>query len=119
MESEADRTDVPTFDSWYVCATDYKGWFTLFALRLVFAPTSTYVFRDNPTRYRALPPLGEAVDDLDVFVAGEAEVDEPLAVEQPRRLLQQDNPPPVGLDQIVIGGEDVGDLLLHFDGRTP
>ena len=35
------------------------------------------------------PALGEAVGEWDVFVAGEAEVDELLAVEQPRRLLQQ------------------------------
>ena len=57
-------------------------------------------------RLGPLPPLGEAVDDLDVFVAGEAEVDKPFAVEQPRRLLQQRNPPPVVLDEVVVGGED-------------
>ena len=52
MESEADRTDVPAFNSWYVSATDYKGWFTLLALRLVFAPTPAYVVRDNPTKLK-------------------------------------------------------------------
>ena len=52
-----------------------------------------------------LPAFGEAVDDLDVFVAGEAEVDKPFAVEQPRRLFQQRNPAPVVLDQVVVGGE--------------
>ena len=50
MESEADRTDVSTFNSWYVCATDYKGWFTLLALRLVFTPT--------PPMWFAIIPLG-------------------------------------------------------------
>ena len=45
---------------------------------------------------------------LTLFVAGEAEVDEPLAVEQPSRFLQQRNPPPVVLDQVVVGGEDTG-----------
>ena len=54
-------------------------------------------------------PLGTAIDDTRVLVAGEAEADEPLAVELPRRLLQQRHPPPVVLDQVVVGGEDVGD----------
>jgi hypothetical protein len=45
-----------------------------------------------------LPPLGEAIDDLDMFVAGESEADEPLAVKHSRRLLQQPNPPPVIID---------------------
>lgn len=57
----------------------------------------------------SLPPLRHAVDDLGVFVAGEAEVDEPFLVEQPRRLLQQLYAPPVVLDQVVIGGKDGGD----------
>ena len=35
-----------------------------------------------------LPPLGDTVGDLDVFVAGGAEANEPLAVEQPRCLIQ-------------------------------
>ena len=46
------------------------------------------------------PPLHprEAVGNFDMFVARKAEVDEPLAVEQPRRLFQQPNSPPVVLD---------------------
>jgi hypothetical protein len=60
----------------------------------------------------SVPALGQAVDDLDVLMAGEAEVDEPLAVEQPRRLLQQRNPPSVVLDQVVVGGEDGDDYSL-------
>jgi hypothetical protein len=58
------------------------------------------------------PPLGQAINDLDVFMAGEAEVDEPLAVEHPRRLLQQHDPLPVILDEVVIGGEDRDHPLL-------
>ena len=59
-----------------------------------------------------LPPLG-AVCYLDVFVAGEAEVDEPFTIEQPSAAFsQQRNPPPVVLDQVVVGGEDVGNFLL-------
>ena len=39
-----------------------------------------------------LPPLRDAINDLDVLMAGEAQVDEPLAVEQPRGLFQQRDP---------------------------
>ena len=46
-------------------------------------------------------------------MAGEAEVNKPLLVEQPRRLFQQLNPPPIVLDQIVVGGEDGGDADLY------
>jgi len=48
---------------------------------------------DNILQRPTYPSLGEAIGDLDVFVAGEAEVNEPLTVEQPHRLLQQCNPP--------------------------
>ena len=34
-------------------------------------------------------------------------MDEPLPVEQPRRLLQQLNPPPVVFHQVVVGGQEV------------
>ena len=60
----------------------------------------------------SLPTLRHAVGDAGVLVAGEAEADEPLAIELPRRLLQQRHPPPVVLDQVVVGGEDVGNALL-------
>lgn len=50
-----------------------------------------------------LPPLRDAVDDWGVLVAGEAEADKLFLVEQPCRLLQQLNPPPVVLDQGVVG----------------
>ena len=42
-------------------------------------------------------------------MAREAEVNKPFLVEQPRRLLQQLNPPPVVLDQVVVGRKDGGD----------
>ena len=67
---------------------------------------SLRVYLEGVRRGQSLPPLGKAVDDLDVFVAREAEVDEPLAVEHPRRFLQQRNPAPVVLDQVVVGGEN-------------
>ena len=64
-------------------------------------------YLDDITKRHAAPiPRRHAVDDLDLFVAGEAEVDEPLAVEQPSSLLQQHNTPSVVLDQFVVGGED-------------
>ena len=40
-------------------------------------------------------------------MAREAEVDEPFLVEQPRGLLQQLDPAPVVLDEVVVGGEDI------------
>ena len=49
-------------------------------------------------------------------MTGKAESDEPFPVELPRCLFQQCNPLPVVLDQIVVGGEDVGDAeLCKFD----
>src|SRR5207302_2027706 len=73
-------------------------------------------------RWHSLPPFRHAAGYASVLVAGEAEADEPLAVELPRRLLQDGHPPPVVLDQVVVGGEDIGDALLlmqrgdgHFD----
>src|SRR5258708_7379729 len=64
---------------------------------------------ENP----ALPSLREAVDDPCMFVAGEAEADEPLAVKQARRLLQQRHPPSVVRDQVIVGRKDTDDHLLH------
>ena len=46
------------------------------------------------------------VDEGGVLVAGVAEVDEPLAVDRPRHLLQHLNPPPIVLNQVVEGAED-------------
>ena len=67
---------------------------------------------DNIIKAPSLPPLGEAVGDLDMFVAGEAEVDEPLAVKKSRRLLQQRNTPLVVLDQVVVGGDNLNEAFL-------
>jgi hypothetical protein len=47
-----------------------------------------------------------------VFVAGEAEVDEPFLVEQPGCLLQQLNPPSVVFDQVVVSEEDYTNFLV-------
>ena len=52
-----------------------------------------------------VPAVGDraegGVDEVDVLVAGVAEVDEPLPVDRPRHLLQHLHPPPVVLDQVV------------------
>src|SRR5205823_5357597 len=66
-----------------------------------------------------LPPLGHALRDARVLVAREPVVDKPLAVEQPRRIFEKRHPPPVVLDEVVVGGEDVGDAPLNRDGRDP
>src|SRR5947209_19653682 len=64
-----------------------------------------------------VPPLGYAVGSAGVLVAGETEADEPLAIELSGRLLQQRQPPPVVIDEVVVGGEGVGDALLYNDQR--
>ena len=53
-----------------------------------------------------LPTLRHAVGDTGVLMAGEAEAYEPLAVKLPRCLFQECHPPPVVLNQVVVGGED-------------
>ena len=57
-------------------------------------------------------PSGTPLLIFDVFVAGEAEVDEPFFVEQSCGLFHQLYPPPVVCDQVVVGGEDGGDSSL-------
>jgi hypothetical protein len=47
-----------------------------------------------------------------VFVAGEAEVDEPLAVEGAGHRLQNLDAPLAVLDQLVVGRQDARDALL-------
>src|SRR5262249_39139331 len=46
-------------------------------------------------------------------MAGETKADEPLPVKLLRCLLQQRHPPPVIVDQIIVGREDVGDATLN------
>jgi len=77
-----------------------------------------YSYR-NFSKSFPLPPLGHAVLDFDMFMAGEAEVDEPLFVQKPRSLLQQLNPPPVVFDEVVVGGEDGGDTSLDISIWIP
>src|SRR5690349_769398 len=71
----------------------------------------TYIFC-HVCQWPPLPPLGQSVDNLDVFVAGETEADEPLTVEYPRCFLQQRNSPPIVLYQVVVGREDICDSSL-------
>ena len=59
------------------------------------------------------PTIGDTLRALDVLMPWKAEVDEPLAVEEPCRLLQQRNPPPVSFDQVIVASEDVGHPLLY------
>ena len=67
----------------------------------------------------ALPPHGESIGNLDVLVTGEPEVNEPLAVEQTSSLLQQRNPPPIVLNQIIVGRRDVDHALLNRERGNP
>ena len=64
------------------------------------------------------PESGRArVDERDVLVAGEAEVDEPLAVEALAISSRISMRRGVVLDQVVVGRQDVGDLALGGEGR--
>lgn len=87
----------------------YKTWCTII---IVWGDSSTEE-RHRITDSTPLPPLRHAVDDLDVLVTGKAEADEPLLVQQARRLLQQLNPPSVVLDHVVVGGEDGNNAVLR------
>src|SRR6266699_732744 len=72
---------------------------------------------EGRTRFKrpALPSLRHAVHDASVFMAREAKAYEPLAIEPPRGILQERHPPPVVLDQVVVGGNDryYATLNLH------
>jgi hypothetical protein len=62
----------------------------------------------------ALPPFRQAVDDPGVLAAWETEPDKPLPVKLPRCVFQQLHPPPIVLDQIVIGRKNISDPLLDW-----
>ena len=69
---------------------------------------------------RLLPPTGilpRGIDEAGVLVAGEAELDEPFAVEVLGHLFQYLDPPQVVLDQVVVGREDGGDFALSVNRR--
>src|SRR5579871_846829 len=63
----------------------------------------TTLEHQNVFKGNALPPARNDGARDRVFVAREAEADEPLFVKQPRRLLQQRHPPAVVFDQVVVG----------------
>ena len=64
-----------------------------------------------------LPALGDVAegggDARVLFVAGEAEVDEPLAVEGAGHRLQEPDAPLTVLHQLVVGRQDARDPPLH------
>ena len=75
----------------------------------------------NLTDWKHLPPLRDRpqrrVYQRDGLVAGEAEVDEPLAVERLGHGFEQGDAARVVLDQVVVGAEDGGDFALDGQGR--
>ena len=77
------------------------------------APTDV----SDVTELLHLPPLRNLPERRGdagvVFVAGEAEVDEPLAVEGAGHRLQNPDAPLAVLDQLVVGRQDAGDAALH------
>jgi hypothetical protein len=56
-------------------------------------------------------------DQLDLLVAGEAEVGEPLAVDRLRHFLQDLDPPRIAIDQVVVSRESCSNSLLDWKGR--
>ena len=68
-----------------------------------------------------LPALGNVAegggDARQLFVAGEAEVDEPLAVEGAGHRLQNPDAPLTVLHQLVVGRQDARNPPLHRQGR--
>jgi hypothetical protein len=83
--------------------------------------TGDDIFRSDGSALH-LPPLrnlpsGDA-DARMVLVAGEAEVDEPLAVEGAGHRLQDLDAPLAVFDQVVVGGEDAGDAALNRERRS-
>src|SRR5258705_13896157 len=58
------------------------------------------------------PALWELACKIVEFVSWKSEANKPLIEQPPRHLLQQRNPPPVHLDQVIIGSQDGGDALL-------
>ena len=64
-----------------------------------------------------MSPSGEATRGM-VLVAGEAELDEPLAVEGAGHRLQNLDAPLAVLDQLVVGRQDARDPPLHRKRRN-
>ena len=62
-----------------------------------------------------MSPSGR-IDERNFFVSGEAEVDEPLAVERAGHLFQNLDAPLVVFDQIVVGRQDARDPALDWRG---
>ena len=63
-----------------------------------------------------LPPLRHgpdgALDHRQALAAGGAEMDEPFLENAPRHLLQDRDPPRVVLDEVIVGGQIIGDFSL-------
>lgn len=52
------------------------------------------------------------IDQADLFMAGEAKMDKPLAVKGLSHLLQDLDPAYVVFDKVVVGGENGGNFAL-------
>ena len=81
-----------------------------------FGTLRPHVLRDVAERLH-LPALGDVAegggDARELFVAGEAEVDEPLAVEGAGHRLQEPDAPLTVLHQLVVGRQDARYPPLH------
>ena len=62
-------------------------------------------------------PAEGGIGKAGVLVAGEAELDKPLAVEVLCHLLQNLDPPKVVLDQVIVGREYRSDFPLDWERR--
>jgi hypothetical protein len=87
VETQSNCSEVARFYLRNVRAANDVAFLSLAPLWLVLTPSAADLVAEHLTKALPLPPLGHSVGDAGVFVAWEAEADEPLAVELPRRLL--------------------------------
>ena len=98
--------------------TNNKGRLIAFIFNIIFAPTTTNFIINYFTKFLFPPPFGQSIYDFGGFVAGVAEVDEPLFVEALGGFFEEFYLLLVVFYQIVVGGKDIGNFLLCFIIRS-
>src|ERR1035437_9740155 len=100
-----------------VRAANYPCRLSVVFISNLFAPTAADVVCHQSFQWFNLPAFGNFADERgdarELFVAGEAEVDEPLAVEGAGHRLQEPDAPLTVLHQLVVGRQDARYPPLH------
>src|SRR5262249_32903393 len=108
-----DLIDPPRGNGRYIDVEDF--------VRRLASPDARRIDVCQLSQSRLLPPRWyqphRRFDQLHLPMPRKPEADEPLAVQRPDHLLQNTDAPRVILDQVVVGGEDGGDLDLGSDRR--